>query len=171
MGNYFNQPANPNQGLLQFLRQLLLPEIQKKKIIQKQVCYILGEFFHVYYDILNQHCGEMFENLKNNHNIDGLIDIYESQVVLYINQVFDLNKSQKLEKIELIMILQTEIRTSWKIVNMKPPGYSEIEYYVESIFLDQSQMKNYILCWIIIINFRIFYQNMLKLKLLIMLRE
>ncbi|CAD8049548.1 unnamed protein product [Paramecium sonneborni] len=157
MGNYFNQPANPNQGLLQFLRQLHLPEIQKvAKYVQQNYpatnVLSLGEFFDVYHAILKQHCGEMFETIENNHSTDGLTDIYESQAVLiifsdtdfatkvkYISQVFDLDKSQKLEKIELIMIFQTAIRSLCKIVNMKPPGFTDIEYYVEAIFTEMDK--------------------------------
>ena len=50
--------------------------------------------------------------------------------------MFDLDKSQKLEKIEVVMIFQTAIRALCKIVNMRPPGFGEIEDYVEAIFLE-----------------------------------
>lgn len=37
------------------------------------------------------------------------------------------------------MIFQTSIRALCKIVNMKPPSYTDIENYVESIFTEMDK--------------------------------
>ena len=37
------------------------------------------------------------------------------------------------------MIFQTAIRALCKIVNMKPPGFTDIEYYVEAIFTEMDK--------------------------------
>ncbi len=37
------------------------------------------------------------------------------------------------------MIFQTSIRALCKIVNMKPPGYTDIENYVEAIFTEMDR--------------------------------